>query len=109
MKSNYYIEPVVIYKRRHRRTGATMKVRSGSTRWHILNYVVNEPGSWTLPEIVKDMGGNANTYANAKKILLSSGCIIGGDKRSGSKSFTLHPTAAGIKAFSMTVNFGSLT
>ena len=95
------VEPEVIICRRPSRT-LRKKIKMGSIAWIILNYVVNEPGEWTLPSIVKDMEVTTKSYASVRTDLIKAGYILSKDASGGHGAHKLIPTPAGIEAFSRT-------
>tara|TARA_R110000796_G_scaffold63155_5_gene145613 strand:+ start:1548 stop:1802 length:255 start_codon:yes stop_codon:yes gene_type:complete len=76
------------------------KIKTGSIAWTILNYVVNEPGEWTLPSIVKDMGGATKSYASVRTDLIKVEYILSNDSSGNFGAHKLIPTPEGIEAFS---------
>tara|TARA_R100000700_G_C3079237_1_gene85737 strand:- start:221 stop:535 length:315 start_codon:yes stop_codon:yes gene_type:complete len=92
----FRVEPEVIVKRRAP-SKLSRNIKSGSTAWHILNYVCSEPDEWTIKEIAQDMLGRERTYIQERTSLKSCGYLVNGT-RSG-QSYKLLPTLAGIYAF----------
>ncbi len=98
-KRGFSVEPEVIIFRRPGRT-LRWNIKMGSIAWIILNYVVNEPGEWTLPDIVKDMGITTKSYASVRTDLINAGYILSKDSSGNHGAHKLVPTQAGIEAFS---------
>ena len=92
----FNIEPEIVIKKRAPKR-LSRQIRSGSTAWHILNYVCSEPDEWTIHEIAADMTGRERTFIHEKTSLRSAGYIVNGKKHG--RSYKLLPTLAGIYAF----------
>jgi hypothetical protein len=95
----FIVEPEIIVKRRPSRS-LKKKIKMGSIAWIILNYVVNEPGEWTLPQIVHDMNITTKSYAAVRTELINVGYILSKDSSGFHGAHVLIPTQAGIEAFS---------
>jgi hypothetical protein len=76
------------------------RIYRNSSSWQLLNYVVSEPGEWSVPLVAQDMGGGSrvkSTYETALFRLQKRGYVVTGEKTR--KGFLLYPTKMGIEAF----------
>jgi hypothetical protein len=97
-RKGFRVEPEVMITRRPSRT-LKKKIKVGSIAWKILNYVVNEPGVWTVPEIAKDLEDKPKYYGSIKRELVDAGYIINKDAMGRYGAHRLIATQAGAEAF----------
>jgi hypothetical protein len=88
----------------------------GSSSWTMMNYIVCEPGEWSVMRIVHDMGGGSRAlriYKRSLKRLRDRGLVVIGEQSdstegpltTGQLKQRLKPTVRGIEAFK---NVGSV-
>ena len=59
------------------------RIYRDSSSWQIMNYVTSEPGEWSIPLIIQDMGGGSKAkriYQMAFDRLISKGFVKNGKK-----------------------------
>jgi len=94
-RRGFHVEPIIISTKKP----LSWNIRAGTVAWTILNYVVNEPGEWTLPSIADDMGVNTKLYGSVRGQLVKAGYITMKDAFGRNGAHRLLPTNAGREAF----------
>ena len=81
------------------------RIYRDSSSWQIMNYVTSEPGEWSIPLIIQDMGGGSKAkriYQMAFDRLISKGFVKNGKKTR--RGYKILPTDLGYEAFKHTQN-----